>query len=287
MKQITPAFEAVEISGSGSTATRFLYNTVPGRMMLKLLVRTVFSKIAGSLMSSPASRFFIGGFIKRNSIDMNEYRDVKYNSFNDFFIREIKEGFRPFPDCDTDVAAPCDGKLTVYTITADSVFSIKNSEYSITDLLQDKDLADSYSDGICLIFRLTPDNYHRYAYICDGEVLRSKYIKGVLHTVQPIACRQSDIFCQNTREYTVLQTKNYGKIIQMEVGALFVGMITNNNKNRSVKIGEKKGMFQFGGSTIIMLFQKDAIRINEEICENTKQNMETIVKMGNKIGEKS
>jgi len=284
MKQEVPVYDTVEISESGNKSLNFLYNTIPGRILLRLFIKTTVSKTAGLILSSPVSCFFIKGFIKKNNINMEEYKKVKYKSFNDFFIRETAEGSRPFPDKKNDLAAPGDGKLTAYPIAADSVFCVKNSRYTIEDLLQDKELADEFSDGICLIFRLTPDDYHRYVYIDDGEVLQHKKIKGVLHTVQPIAFRLFNVFCQNSREYTVIQTENFGKVVQLELGALFVGRIVNKN-SFNVKRGDEKGMFQFGGSTIIMLFQKDTIKIDDTIINNTLSNKETIVKMGNKIGE--
>ena len=286
MNQSANKYNTVKIPKSGNASIRFLYNTVPGRFFLRLLIKTFFSKLTGLILSSPVSRIFIKKFIIKNNINMDEYRDKNYKSFNDFFIREIKEGLRPFPQNENDLAVPGDGKLTAYKITNNSTFKVKNSEFSVSDMLEDKKLVYDYLNGTCLILRLTPDDYHRYAYIDDGEVLHRKHIKGVLHTVRPIAYQRYKVFCRNTREYTIINTKNFGKIIQIEVGALLVGRITNYGSNRMIKRGEEKGVFQFGGSTIIMLFQKDTVKIDDEIYENTKQNRETIVKMGNKIGEK-
>jgi len=276
-------FETVEIPEKENSSINFLYNTIPGRILLRVLVKTSVSKLAGLILNSPASRIQIKSFIKRNNIDMDQYRYTKFKSFNDFFIREIKEGFRSFPDSEHDLAAPGDGKLTAYTISADSVFNIKHSKYSVSDLLDDKNLADEFNNGVCLIFRLTPDDYHRYVFIDDAEIVSRKRINGKLHTVRPIAYRNFDVFCQNTREYVVMQTKNFGKVIQMEVGALFVGRISNYNDKINVKRGEEKGMFQFGGSTVILLFRDNEVTISKKIYENTLENKETIVKMGNKL----
>ena len=288
MRLYAHAYEAAPIPETDTAAIRFLYNTFPGRILLKLITRTTISKLAGSILGSPASRVFFNGFIKRNNINMEEYgdADTRYKSFNDFFIRRIRDGARPLPDSESDVAAPCDGKLTVYRITADRVFNIKHSKYTVDDLLGDRELADEFSDGICLIFRLTPDDYHRYCYIDNAEVLQRKRINGSLHTVRPVAYRHYNVFCVNSREYTVMQTMNFGKVVQIEVGALFVGKITNYDDS-AAKRGAEKGMFQFGGSTIIMLFKKGTVTIDEAIYENTRQHKETIVKMGYKIGEKT
>jgi phosphatidylserine decarboxylase len=280
-------YDTAEMSGSENIAIRVLYNTLPGRIALKALVRPLVSKFFGFLMDSWPSSFFINCFVKRNNIDMSEYEEVKYRSFNDFFARKVKDGLRPFPSGTNDLAAPCDAKLTAYPITADAVFRIKNSIYDVNALLQDKPLADEYAGGVCLIFRLTPDDYHRYSYIDDSEIVAYKKIKGVLHTVRPISHKYYNIYRQNSREYAVIQTKNFGKVIQMEVGALFVGRITNHAASGTFGRGEEKGMFEFGGSTIVMLFQKDKVTIDGAIYENTRQNRETIVKMGYKIGKKT
>jgi len=285
MNQNFSLYDTVNISDTTKRSVNFLYKTVPGRILLRLLIKTSVSKSAGLILSSPVSSLFIKGFIKRNSINMEEYKKEKYKSFDDFFIRESAEGFRAFPSNFNDLAAPCDGKLTAYYITEDSVFDIKNSKYSIGELLQDNKLADEYSNGVCVIFRLTPDDYHRYAYIDDGEVLHREYIKGKLHTVQPVAHKYG-VFCRNSREYTVIRTENFGKVVQIEVGALFVGRIVNRDC-QTVKRGDEKGMFQFGGSTIILLFQSGVVKIDETIFKNTLDNKETIVKMGDVIGEKT
>ena len=279
-------FETYDMSGKENLGISFLYKALPGRIFLCLLVKPIISKLFGFVMDSGVSRFLIPSYVKNNNICLDDYKDIKYKSFNDFFIREVKEGGRPISANTSEVIAPCDGKLTAYPITADSVFRIKNSVYSISSLLQDEQLAADFIDGICLIFRLMPDDYHRFCYIDDGEVISQKTIKGVLHTVRPIALQRYSIYTQNSREFVVLQTKNFGKVVQMEIGALFVGRIVNRRATGSFVRGEEKGLFEVGGSTIVMLYQKNMVTIEKIIYENTQQNKETIVKMGNKIGEK-
>jgi len=279
--------KTVELSRRDNIFIRFLYNTAPGRVALRLVASRPVSKIFGIFMSSRISRLFIRRFIRHNRIDMSEYADKKYTSFNDFFTRKVKVGRRAFSKILSDLPSPCDGKLTAYDIAANGTFQIKNSLYTINGLLQDKALADEFSGGVCLIFRLTPDDYHRYAFVDDGEIVSRKRIKGVLHTVRPIAYARYKVYAQNTREYVVMNTKRFGKAVQMEVGALFVGRISNHPLKDVFKRGDEKGMFEFGGSTIVMLFQRGAVTIDDAIYENTRRNRETVVKMGYKIGEKS
>ncbi|MDR0303162.1 MAG: phosphatidylserine decarboxylase [Chitinispirillales bacterium] len=287
------SFKTVEISCRDNLFISFLYNTAAGRLFLRLLVTATVSKTAGLFMNSRISKVLIKSFIRRRNIDMSRYEDVGYSSFNDFFTRQVKPECRNFPDAANDLAtddlaAACDGKLTAYTITSKSVFTIKGCLYDIGELLADKALADEFKGGVCLVFRLTPDDYHRYSFIDDGEIESYKKINGVLHTVRPIASKRYDIYVQNYRECTVMNTKRFGKLVQIEVGALFVGRIRNLRRQQKdvFKCGQEKGMFEFGGSTIVMLFQKGAVAIDDAIYENTDQNKETVVKMGDIIGEK-
>ena len=68
---------------------RFLYNTVPGRMVLKIITSPTISKIGGAYMDCRVSKIHIKGFIKNNNIDMTQYEKAKYGCFNDCFTRKI------------------------------------------------------------------------------------------------------------------------------------------------------------------------------------------------------
>jgi phosphatidylserine decarboxylase len=287
MEKDKESYKTLPIPDKIDFVTDFLYNNLLGRALLSLLIKPIVSKPAGFILNSPGTKFFIDGFIKQNNIKIDEYENVKYKSFNDFFIRKIKPELRPLPDNKHDLFAPCDGKLTAYPITKDSVFHVKHTRYTVASLLQDKKLAAEFTNGTALIFRLTPDDYHRYVYVDDAEILCRKNIKGVLHTVRPIPQLRYKVFSENAREYELMQTENFGKTVQMEVGALFVGRITNHKAANKIKRGDEKGMFEFGGSTVIMLFQDKSVTLDKTIYENTEQNKETIVKMGCKIGEKA
>ena len=156
--------------------------------------------------------------------------------------------------------------------------------YSISSILDDEELAKKYANGDLIIFRLTPSNYHRYHYFDDGKMLYNKKIKGKFHTVNPIVYDKYEVFKENTREYNVLKTKRFGKVVYMQVGALLVGKINNYNK-KSFKMKEETGYFSYGGSTCILIFEKDTIKINRNILNKSKKNIEVNVKYGEKIGE--
>lgn len=263
---------------------KFLYNTVPGRAVLKVITSPTISKIGGAYMDSKLSTIHIKGFIKNNHIDMSQYEKAKYKSFNEFFTRKILPEKRPVCKDEDALISPCDGRLLAYHIDSNSRFYIKKSRYSIQDLLQGSKAAVDYNGGICLILRLCVDDYHRYGNIDDGVILENKYIRGKLHTVRPIAVNRYPVFVQNSREYTIIKTKNFGRVAQIEVGALMIGKIKNHSKSGSVIKGTEKGMFLYGGSTIVLLFEKDTVSIPEKYFEETENDREVIVKYGSKIG---
>ena len=263
---------------------KFLYNTVPGRAVLKVITSPTISKIGGVYMDSRLSTIHIKGFIKNNNIDMSQYEKAKYESFNEFFTRKILPEKRPVCKDEDALISPCDGRLSAYHIDSNSRFYIKKSRYSIQDLLQGSKAAVDYNGGICLILRLCVDDYHRYGNIDDGVILENKYIRGKLHTVRPIAVNRYPVFVQNSREYTIIKTKNFGRVAQIEVGALMIGKIKNHSKSGSVIKGTEKGMFLYGGSTIVLLFEKDTVSIPEKYFEETENDREVIVKYGSKIG---
>lgn len=265
---------------------KFLYENPFGRVILKGITLPFVSSIVGKYMSSSLSKRRIKKFISANGINMEEYEDRDFHSFNDFFTRKIKENRRPLPQDKEVLFSPCDGKLSAYKIDKDTVLPVKGSHYTISQLLNNNDLAEKYSDGYCLVFRLAVDDYHRYSYIDSGVKGENVKIKGKLHTVQPIALEKSPVFIQNSREYTVMHTENFGDVVQVEVGALMVGKIKNHQGKGKIIRGEEKGMFLFGGSTIILLLNSGEVQVEALFFENTKNHLETVVKLGESLGRK-
>jgi len=284
MGESLPPRKSVPLSEPDRGLLHTLYHTVPGRCLLKALIRPGISKAVGRLLDTRLSAWAVPRFIRRHQLDMTPYESVDYRSYNAFFTRRIRPEYRPIDREPTHLISPCDAKLTAYPITPDCRFSIKGSSYTVGELLENDTLAADYANGCCLIFRLSVDDYHRYIYFDDGTAEASRYIRGVLHTVQPIALEHGHIYKRNCREYTVLHTAHFGSAVQIEVGALMVGRICNNHVNRFTR-GEEKGRFEFGGSTIVVLLRPDVAIIDEDILKNTADNRETIVRMGERIGK--
>ncbi len=268
-------------------ALGFLYNNPLGKIVLKLLCRRFVSNLGKMYMESRFSKGRIQKLIKQHSIDMSQYEQREFGSFNDFFIRKTVDGARNVDTSPEALISPADSKLTVYDITEDAKYNIKSCTYSINQLLGgDTRLANEFLGGKCLVFRLSVDNYHRYCFTDNGVISSNCFIPGILHTVNPMALEKHDVYGKNCRELTVLETENFGRVAYIEVGAMMVGKINNHNVT-SFKKGDEKGYFSFGGSTIIMLYKKGSIKIDSDIAENSKTEIETTVLYGEKIGIKA
>ena len=279
--------ESIRFQEKDSHILRFLYQNHIGHVLLRLLVKPFISKIGGKILDSRPSRHLINGFVKRNNISLSEYEQREYTSYNDFFTRKAVKESRPIDMENLHLISPCDARLLAFPINAESQFSIKGGIYSVEDLLMNAELAKAFRGGQCLIFRLCVQDYHRYCYFDTGTKSANHFIGGELHTVRPIALTHTNIYKRNCREYTVLNTKNFGQAVQIEVGAMMVGKIKNFHQDHSFSRGEEKGMFEFGGSTIVVLLQKNVAELDKDILSNSNQGWETLVKYGEKIGQAS
>ncbi len=264
----------------------FLYATVFGRACLKLLAARWLSKVAGAFCDSRLSKPLIKRFVRNNGIDLSEYKTAEFSCFNDCFTREIREELRPV--CmDSDVlVSPCDGLLSAYAIEAGTVFPAKQSHYTVASLLRDDALAAAFDGGTMLVFRLCVHHYHRYGYIDSGTKGENVFIAGKLHTVRPIALENRAVFCENCREYTVMETDNFGKVVQCEIGAMLVGKIHNHDGVGTFEKGKEKGMFLYGGSTVVLLLQKGAATVDPQFFARTAAGEETPVKYGEPLGRR-
>lgn len=265
---------------------RFLYQNPIGRGVLKILTLPFLSVLSGKALNSSISKYRINHFVKKNNIDLSRYEKREWKSFNDFFCRKLQPELQQLGDVNADeLISPCDAKLSVYSICDGLVMPIKESAYTVSSLIQNDDLAKQFHNGYALVFRLTVDDYHRYCYPITGAKECDIYIPGRLHTVRPVALCSVPVFCENARKYTLLHSAIFGQVLQMEVGALLVGRIVNHDaSNANVYAGEEKGYFEFGGSTIVLLVQKDSVILDDELIENTRQGRETIVRYGETLG---
>lgn len=285
MKYLVRDREGNEYLEKESMAVSLFYGNPVGRSVVKVFSMPMFSKMAGDFLSNKTSRVMIKKFVKKNDIKTEEFENKKYKSFNDFFTRKRKE--LKIKKERNIFISPSDARLLALKIDKQGVFNVKGSNYTIMDLLDDDPIYKEYIGGELLIFRLCKDDYHRYHYIDNGRQGKSVFIPGILNTVRPIALRKVKVFKRNARVYTILHTENFKDIIEIEVGALLVGKIVNIHSGDYEFIkGEEKGYFEFGGSTIVLMVKKGVVEIDEDIIKNSKDGIETLVKVGTKIGLK-
>lgn len=284
---------------------QFLYGHTFTRILLKPLVSPAVSQLGGWLLNTRLSALLIPGFIRSHQIDMSQYQQEQltaYPSYNAFFTRQIRPECRPVDsneevsrvfgfDCGTAftpdriLSSPCDGKISVYPIDQQQHFQIKHTDYTLSQLLDNPELASRFQGGYAVVIRLTVDDYHHYCYPASGVKSPQRRIEGVFHTVNPAANDVYPIYKMNTREYCLLKTDKLGTILQMEVGALMVGRIHNlETQSGTVSQAQEKGYFEFGGSTVILLLQKDQVQIRPDLLHNTRKGFETFIRMGHCIG---
>ena len=265
---------------------KFLFTNPFGALPLHLIfIRKFFSEWAGRQMDKPKSTKRIAKFINDFNINMDEAvkSASEFKTFNDFFYRKLKPNARPISD---GIVSPADGKVIAFeSIAKTKEFFVKGNQFTLPKFLKDNALAEKFKNSALLLIRLAPDDYHRFHFPYAGKVSESKLIEGPYYSVSPYAVKDNfTIFCENKREYAILETADKGDMVYCEIGATMVGSIFQTYEaNSEVKKGDEKGYFAFGGSSVILLIDSDKIIIDADILENTKNGMETTVLMGERI----
>lgn len=264
----------------------WLYHNPVGEATLWALAkRKMVSALYGNQMDRPSSVKKIQPFIEEFDVDMSTARKQEFSSFNDFFTRKLKKDARPV-DTNSNVAvSPADGKILAWANIGNSDFVVKGSRFDIYSFLKNDRLAQRYIDGTLVIIRLAPTDYHRFHFPVSGRVSPVTRIDGDYYSVNPIALRKmAEIFCMNKREYSVISNPLFGEVLMSEVGATMVGSIVQTYTANVAKKGEEKGYFKFGGSTVVLLFEKGKIGIDQDLLRNTIKGCETVIREGERIG---
>ncbi|WP_294343175.1 phosphatidylserine decarboxylase [uncultured Clostridium sp.] len=276
----------------GENYIKWTYESPIGKSFLNIfLKRKLFSKIYGFFCDSKSSRKKIDSIINEYNIDMNESikQSKDFESFNDFFTRKLHNDARPISQNLNEFISPGDGRLLAFeNIDLENIVQVKGFTYSLKELINDDSIAKKYENGTCLILRLCPVDYHRFHFVDDGIISQTNKIKGFYYSVNPIALSGiKKLFCKNKREWSILNSTNFGDVLYVEVGATCVGTIKQTySPNTKVSRGSEKGYFKFGGSTVILFLEKNKVKIDDDILSETKKNIETKVKMGETIGNK-
>lgn len=227
-----------------------------------------------------------------------------YHSFNSFFTRELNQTARPFSSNTTEMISPVDGTVSQQgNICQQEIFQAKGHHFNLTSLLGGiSERATPFMDGKFSTIYLSPRNYHRIHMPTDGTLREMIYIPGRLYPVNNPSTRTvPGLFARNERVVTLFDT-DAGPMAMVLVGALFVGSIEtvwageitppgksfvhvwrysgDNTESITLKKGEEMGRFNMG-STVILLFGKDAIQFTDGFKSGKP------LQMGETIGELS
>lgn len=275
---------------AGESAIRFIYENPLGAFLRKsVLTQKWVSQVYGYYQSTRASAAAIDSFIEKFSIDMSEYESRNFESFNDFFIRSFLPGKRTFVSDPNILPAFAEGRYFGFEAVHEAQpLPVKNVQISIDRLLGAEKHKKEFEGGPVLIARLCPVDYHRFHFPDSGTVSREHLIEGPLESVNPIALSHDPkILFKNERQVSILETKNFGRLAYIEVGALCVGRIVQSySRFHSFERGQEKGYFLFGGSTVILLGTPGSFKPSDDILAHTREGLETFVKLGDNVAHR-
>ena len=232
------------------------------------------SKAAGRLAASRhpwVKRAFIRSFAKAYDVSLDEYERQSlnaYESFNDFFTRELQEDARVIDASVNGIVSPADGMISqLGQIHDHKLLQAKGRDYDIGQLLADNADGDYFADGSFATVYLAPSNYHRVHMPFDGTLIKTRYVPGTLFSVNnTTAANVPDLFARNERLVCLFDTA-YGKAAVVMVGAMIVagietvvtGKITRTDDiqeadhDMSFKKGDELGRFYLGSTAIVVL----------------------------------
>lgn len=276
---------------------RLLYTSIGSKNAIESnTIKNMFKSMSikqGLRFNNPQSKKDIKPFIAFHDLNTDEILDPldSFSNFNEFFYRKIKKGARKLASSNPATAtSPADSRVMVFpTIDLAKELWIKGDAFTIQKLLGDsisEEESQKYNNGSLAIFRLAPQDYHRFHIPIDGTISKTHKIEGQYYTVNPMAIRSSlDVYGENVRCINYINSKQFGRVAVASIGAMMVGSIVITAKeNENVKRMDELGYFAFGGSTIILIFEKNKIVFDDDLVQNSNQPIETLLFMGNSIG---
>ena len=240
----------------------------------------------GKKYDDPASAAEIPGFIAFHQLDMSEVLlpMEKFSNFNEFFFRALKPEARPCsaPDRPEVIVSPADCRSVVFnTLDVAQSIWVKGRDFTVERLLAGgyPEDAKRYHGGALGIFRLAPQDYHRFHIPVDGIMGEPKLIEGEYYTVNPMAIRSTlDVYGENVRYLVPIDSEKHGRVMVVCVGAMMVGSTVITRKpGEKVKRAEELGYFKFGGSTLLVLFEPGVMTWDDDLVDNSSSALETLV----------
>jgi len=276
----------------GEGPLRFAYETMPGRALSWLFFsQPLLSRFFGWYMRRPQSVQRIRPFVEKYGLDAGEFALPldHYASFNDFFRRELKAGARPVDPHPDSVVFPADGRhLGWDQLGSETGIFVKGQQWDLWHLLGgDTPLSERFAGGSLVLSRLCPVDYHHFHFPVGGRVRETRWTGSRLYSVSPFALRQRiEYLWENKRCLTLIETGLLGLVCFIEVGATNVGSIHHRPlpDNRQVEKGAPKGWFEFGGSSVITLFEPGKVRLCEDLLEQTALGTELYARVGDRMG---
>ena len=243
----------------------------------------------GRKFDDPASASQIQGFIDFHQLDMSEVLLPvgQFKNFNEFFYRALKPDARPCsaPDNPRIIVSPADCRTVTFNqIDEATKIWVKGREFSVERLLGNAYPQDAkrYKGGALGVFRLAPQDYHRFHVPVDGVMDTPKLIEGEYYTVNPMAIRSAlDVYGENIRVIVPIDSVAHGRVMVVCVGAMMVGSTVITRKpGERVARAEELGYFKFGGSTLLLLFEPGAMLFDDDLVDNASSALETLVSVG-------
>lgn len=257
------------------------------------------SRAAGRLAASRhplVKKAFIRSFAKAYKVRLDEYERQNFNayeSFNDFFTRELKDTARPIDTTLHGIISPADGIISqLGQIEDHKLLQAKGRYYEIGQLLADKADGDYFADGSFATVYLAPSNYHRVHMPFAGTLTTTRYVPGTLFSVNnSTAANVPDLFARNERLVCMFDTE-YGKAAVVMVGAMIVagietvatGKITRSTDiqqaTHAIKLekGDELGRFYLGSTAIVILPKAAKALWQKDMVANT------VIEMGQRLG---
>ncbi|KAJ2900990.1 phosphatidylserine decarboxylase [Zalerion maritima] len=275
---------------------RLLYKGLKSNKMENKRIRKLLQSLSvkqGKKYDDPASKDEIPKFVDFHQLNMSEVlRPLEeFKNFNEFFYRALKPGARPCsaPNNANIVVSPADCRSVVFnSIDKSTSIWIKGRDFSVKRLLGDAypEDASRFEGGPLGIFRLAPQDYHRFHFPVDGKMGKPIPIAGEYYTVNPMAIRSAlDVYSENVRVLVPVDSPTHGRVMIVCVGAMMVGStVITQQEGAEVRRADELGYFKFGGSTIVLLFEKGKMVFDDDLVGNSEMALETLVRVGMSVG---
>jgi phosphatidylserine decarboxylase len=268
----------------------WLYTPTLGARVCRAVLRSrPPSVVYGWLQRAPWSRRHIDKLVVRLSIDAEESEKPlsEYGSLAAFFSRRLRPGTRPFEANPDVLASPADGRVLAFPRLTGGTIPVKGRGFSLATLVQDRDLARSYEDGAGVVIRLAPADHHWLHFPDHGVASRWRVIPGAYDSVSHYALeREPEILCLNYRHVIVLESRGFGPVLLVVIGALFVGSIVEVYRPGAVERGQPQGYFGFGASSMVLATVRGRLQLDPDLITNTRQGLETRIHMGTSLGRR-